>query len=108
MAKKFMPQIKKLQTAINTKIPEKIIINKTQIYSESNERINELIIVKKAVYDPDKGKTKYIELFHSTSDVQIVLYLRDFWYEINGWEVPTDNEQWNETKKRYKEKHGES
>ena len=105
MIKKFGPIIKKLQRAINQKSEEKILINKTQLYHDDSKIITEIICVKKAIWDQTRQKNKYIELFHSSSDVQIVLYLRDYWYELNGWEVPTDNEEWNKIKKAYLDKH---
>ena len=105
MAKAFGPQIKKLQRAINDTFGDRILINKTQYYSESADKVLELLIIKKAVWDDDKEKFKNIELFSSPSDIQIVLWLRDYWYELNGWEVPTDNEEWNKAKERYEERH---
>lgn len=99
-----MPQsnstmIHKLQNAINSK-GEKLLYNKTQWYSETQNRPVTLYSIKKAVLDQDKDKLVNIELFRSTSQIQIVLYLRDYWYELNGWEVPTDNETWNQVKPR--------
>jgi len=105
MAKAFGPQIKKLQKAINEKFNAKILINKTQYYSEKADRPLELLIVKKAVWDENKERYRNVELFSSPSDVQIVLWLRDYWYELNGWEVPTDNEEWNEAKANYERRH---
>ena len=105
MAKAFGPQIKKLQKAINERFDAKILLNKTQYYSKDADRPLELLIVKKAVWDEDKGKFKNVELFSSASDIQIVLYLRDMWYELNGWEIPTDNEDWNNAKEAYQRKH---
>ena len=105
MAKAFGPQIKKLQKAINEKYDAKILINKTQYYSEEADRPLELIVIKKAIWDPHKDKFKSVELFSSPSDVQIVLYLRDLWYELNGWEIPTDNEEWIKAKAKYDAKH---
>jgi hypothetical protein len=104
MAKAFGPQIKKLQKAINEKYDAKILINKTQYYSEKSDRPLELLIIKKAVWNAEKQKFMNIEVFSSASDVQIVLWLRDYWYELNGWEIPTDNEEWNTAKKKYEEK----
>ena len=91
--------IHKLQNAINSK-GEKLLYNKTQWYSETQNRPVTLYSIKKAVLDQDKDKLVNIELFRSTSQIQIVLYLRDYWYELNGWEVPTDNETWNQVKPR--------
>ena len=59
-----------------------------------------MYLVKQAVFDDETGKHKNVELFKSTSQIQIVLFLRDFWFEINGWEIPTDNEQWNAIKEK--------
>jgi len=106
MAKVFGPQIKKLQRAINDTFNAKILINKTQYYSKDADRPLELLVVKQAIWDDEKNKFKNVELFRSASDIQIVLYLRDMWYELNGWEIPTDNEEWNKTKEDYHRKRG--
>ena len=105
MAKTFGPQIKKLQKAINEKFDCKLLVNKTQYYSKDADRPLELIIIKKAIWDAEKQRFKNVELFSSASDVQIVLWLRDYWYELNGWQVPTDNEEWNAAKEAYERKH---
>ncbi len=108
MAKVFGPQIKKLQRAINDKFGAKILINKTQYYSQDADRPLELLVIKQAIWDEDKKRFKNVELFSSASDVQIVLWLRDYWYELNGWQVPTDNEEWNQAKAQYEGKHGKT
>ena len=105
MAKVFGPQIKKLQRAINEKFDGHILINKTQYYSPQTDRPMELFVIKKAIWDDSKNKFKNVELFSSPSDIQIVLWLRDYWYDLNGWEVPTDNEEWNKAKEAYGRKH---
>ena len=105
MAKKFGPQIKKLQRAINEKYGEKLLVNHTQFYSDNANKPIEIIIIKKAIWDEEKQKNKNVEIFSSTSDVQIVLFLRDYWYELNGWEIPQDNEEWNKAKALYISKH---
>lgn len=92
--------IKRLQAAINEKFHEKLLYNKTQWYSDKQDRPVTTYVIRKAVWDDDKGKSINKELFKSTSQIQIVLFLRDYWYRLNGWEVPTDNEQWNEIKKK--------
>lgn len=103
MAKKFLPTIKKLQKAININFDKKILINKTQFYSEKTKSIIEMIVIRQAVWDENKQKIVNVELFKSSSDIQILLFLRDMWYELNGWEVPTDNEFWENCKKKYKQ-----
>lgn len=105
MAKAFGPQIKKLQKAINEKYNSRILINKNQFFSKDVDKPIELLVIKKAIWNEDKQKFKYIEVFSSSSDIQIVLWLRDYWYELNGWEIPTDNEEWNKAKEKYEEKH---
>ena len=95
--------IHKLQQAINMQ-GYKILYNTSQFYSDKQNRPVTMYHVKQAVYDEEKGKNKSIELYKSTSQIQIVLFLRDFWYEINGMEIPTDNEQWNAIKDKEKEK----
>ena len=96
--------IHKLQNAINDK-GYKLLYNKTQFYSEQQDRPINLYTIKQVVPPDNPNKrNRYIELFKSTSQIQIVFFLRDFWYDINGWEVPTDNEMWNEAKQKYLEK----
>ena len=100
--------IHKLQNAINGK-GYKLLYNKTQFYSEQQNRPVTQYTIKQVVEAEDTATNKkhhYIELFKTCSQIQIVLFLRDFWYDINGWEVPTDNEQWNEAKRKYQEKVG--
>ena len=91
--------IHKLQRALNTK-GMKILYSTTQFYSEEQDRPVTMYIVKRAVYDEQKGRNQNIELFKSTSQIQIVLFLRDLWYEVNGKEVPKDNEKWNAAKEK--------
>lgn len=105
MAKNFGPTIKKLQRAINEKYDKKILINKTQFFSENTGKPVEIIVIKQAQWDANKQRNKNVELFSSASDVQIVLWLRDYWYELEGLEIPTDNEKWNKAKAAYNEKH---
>lgn len=93
---------KKLQRAINDNYDEKLLVNKDQFYSEEQSRAVDIYSVKKCVVEDNK-KT-YIELFKSSSQVQIVLYLRDYWYQLNGWEIPTDNPEWESAKKKYENK----
>lgn len=100
MAKKFTPLIKKLQKAINTNFDKRILVNKSQFYSDKTESIVEMIVVKQAVWDEEKKKIKNVELFSSASDIQIVLFLRDYWYKLNGWDIPTDNKYWEDIKKK--------
>lgn len=92
--------IHKLQQAINLK-GGKILYNTSQFYSEKQDRPVTMYHIKQAVFDEEKQKNVNVTLFKSTSQIQIVLYLRDLWYEMNGLEVPKDNETWNAVKAEY-------
>jgi len=105
MAKAFGPTIKKLQQAINKKFDARILINKTQFFSKETDKPVEILVIKKAIWNEEQNKFKNIELFSSPSDIQIVLWLRDYWYELNGMKIPTDNEEWNKAKALYIAKH---
>ena len=91
--------IHKLQTAINNK-GHKLLYSTYQFYSEQQKRPVTIYVIKQSIFDEDTGKNSNIELFKSTSQIQIVLFLRDFWYEINGMKLPEDNEQWNQIRER--------
>jgi len=95
--------IHRLQNAINDKFGYRLIVNKNQFYSEDQHRPVTFYTLKKCVPDTETGRNSYKKLFETTSQIQIVLYLRDLWYELNGWELPTNNEQWNEIRKRNEE-----
>ena len=89
--------IRKLQTALNRN-GDKILYSTTQFYSDKQDRPVTMYIVKRAVFDEEKGKSVNVELFKSTSQIQIVLFLRDLWYELQGMEIPKNNEVWNAIK----------
>ena len=95
--------IHKLQSAINSK-GLKILYSTSQFYSNQQDRPVTVYQLKQAVYDEETRRTHNVDLFKSTSQIQILLYLRDMWYEINGWEVPTDNPMWEDIKRKLKEK----
>lgn len=89
--------IHKLQQALNTK-GYKILYSTSQFYSDYEDRPVTVYHIKKAVYDEEKGKNVVIELYKSASQIRIVLFLRDLWYEANSWALPTDNKVWNQYK----------
>lgn len=93
--------IHKLQTALNQK-GMRIMYSTSQFYSEQQNRPVTVYHIKQAVWDEDKGKYVNMELFKATSQIQIVLFLRDLWYTVNGKEVPQDNEVWNNIKSSQK------
>ena len=93
--------IHKLQQAINLH-GGKILYSTSQFYSDKQDRPVTMYQVRQAVYDEDSGKYKHIDLYKSTSQIQIVLFLRDLWFEMNGWEIPKDNQTWNDIKEKQK------
>ena len=95
--------IHKLQTALNMK-GCKILYSTSQFYSEKADRPVTMYTVKRAIWDEVRGRNTSEKLFESTSQIQIVLFLKDLWDEINGKEVDTSNEIWQEKKKQYIEK----
>lgn len=95
--------IHKLQVAINGK-GEQILYNTKQFFSEKENRPVTVYIIRKPIYNSVKGRFVTEELFSSTSQIQIVLFLRDYWYKINGWNIPHDNKLWEDAKKKYYEK----
>lgn len=99
MANSNSTMIHRLQNAINGK-GYKLLYTTTQFYSDDQDRPVTQYHIKQSIYDPEKGRNRNEELFNSTSQIQIVLFLRDFWYNINGKELPTDNEMWNDIKKK--------
>lgn len=98
---KYMATARKLQTACNRQFGVKLLINSRQWYSDEADRAITQYIVFQAVKNEYKKKDTNIELFKTYSQVQLVLFLRDYWYELNGWEIPTDNETWEEVKAKY-------
>ena len=93
--------IKTLQKALEFE-GELILVSTSQFYSVDKHKFVTRYHVKKQIpSDENKNRSTQIELFSSCSQIQITLFLRDYYYEVNGWEVPTDNEVWNEAKAEY-------
>lgn len=59
--------------------------------------------VYQAVWDEDKEKYINQELYSTTGMVRLTLFLRDMWFAENGWDLPMDNEMWNELRIQIKE-----
>lgn len=91
--------IHRLQTAINKKFGAKILVNRSQWFSEKQDRPVTTWVIRKAIWDAEKERTRSVEIFKSTSQIQIVLFLRDMWYKLNGWDMPPANEEWEKIRK---------
>ena len=87
--------IHKLQMAINQH-GGCILLDKSQFFSDEQHR--PITIYKVCTRNLATGKKE--KLFDTTSQIQIVLYLRDYWYLMNGKELPTGNEMWEEIKQK--------
>lgn len=88
--------IHKLQNAINQN-GGRILYEKSQFFSEDENRPITLYKISQSI-QTSNGRNKKERLFETTSMIQIVLYLRDVWYTIQGNELPTDNEMWEAVK----------
>ena len=93
MAANLLRTSKKLVQALNSR-GQKITFSSKQFIGKEGMP-HTMYSVSKAVWDEEKGKYSHSELYSSTSMVRMVLFLRDMWFEENGWELPTDQEQWN-------------
>ena len=62
--------IHKLQRALNTK-GLKILYSTNQFYSENQDRPVTLYVIKRAIYDENKGKNISVDLFKSTSQASV-------------------------------------
>ena len=80
--------------AINSK-GERITYNTSQFYSIEQDRPVTKYIIKKNYYDKETKRTESTELFSAYSQIQIVLFLRDYWFKLNNIPLPTDNKMWN-------------
>ena len=87
--------IKKLVGALNRK-GLRILYTTSQFWSMTQGRPVTVYYIKQAVWDENKQKYVNVDLFKSPAQIQIVLFLRDMWYTVNGKELPQDNELWNE------------
>ncbi len=96
--------IKTLQRALQME-GEFILINTSQFYSIDKHKTVTRYHVKKQVQSEDKNKSSQVELFSSCSQIQITLFLRDYYYEVTGQEVPHDNPYWEQVKAEYFKEH---
>lgn len=101
---KYLTTAKKLQTACNKVFGIKLLIDQKQWYHKDKDTA----VTVYTLYEANpaaRGKASKTQLFQTYSQIQLVLYLRDMWYILNDWEVPTDNEVWEDIKRKYGERH---
>lgn len=100
MAAKYLTIAKKLQTACKQIFGVRLLIDQRQWYHVDRDRPMTVYTLYQVTIS-DKSKSSKIELFKTYSQIQLVLFMRDLWYELNGWEIPHDNETWEEMKEKY-------
>ena len=91
--------IYKLRRAIEHK-GYTLLFNSTEFYSKEKQRPIAIYHIKECMYNPITDKDEVKELFASPSHIQIVFFLRDYLFAIEGKELPTDNIYWNEVRKK--------
>lgn len=80
----------KLQFALNTK-GLRILCNRSQFYSEEQQRPVTIYKVTQSVPNMLTGKNTHKELFSSASQIQIVLFLRNLWDLVNEKPIKSTN-----------------
>lgn len=91
--------IAKLQTALNAE-GDKILQRTKQFYSNETKSPVTIYYVERGVWNEEKQKNVNVELFHTTSQLQVILFMRDLLFINRGDPIPTDNEIWNEKRKK--------
>lgn len=92
--------IKKLQLAINMNCPFRILYTTNQFYSVDKQMPVTKYCLRKATLNYDEHRSDSEEIFSTYSQLQVILYLRDLWYTWLGKDLPTDNELWENIKRR--------
>lgn len=89
--------ISRLQTAIN-KRGGRILYSTSQFYSEDKQKPITCYLLKLAYLDEETGRTESSLVFKTYSQLQVVLFLRDYLCLLSGTKLPTDNEAWNKVR----------
>lgn len=101
---KYIRIAKKLQSACKKQFGIKLLIDQRQWYHKDKDMFITVYTLYQCITNEDRNGTQKIKLFQTYSQIQLVLFMRDMWYELNNWEVPTDNKIWQEIKQNYVEK----
>lgn len=101
-----LSMIHKLQKGINFKGGH-LLVDRVQFFSkEQNRPITVYKICNTIpVAGTDKAHRKKDVLFEATSQIQVVLFLRDYWFVMNGKELPVavNNKKWDEIREKHLE-----
>lgn len=113
MPRSNLDMIHKLQVALNSK-GQRVLCNRSQFYSEQQNRPVTIYKVVQSVFDENSGKNRHIELFSSASQIQVVLFMRNYWYLLQGQDIPPTNQmkgaaeferKWNDFEQGWREAH---
>lgn len=89
-----LTMINKLMTAIRMN-GGKLLLDRVQFFSEEQNRP---ITIYKVNEIRDKKRT----LFETASQLQVVMFLRDYWFIVEGKELPNEQTDWVKIRKRKK------
>ena len=81
----------KLQVALNSK-GLRILCNRSQFYSDQQNRPVTMYKISQSVTNYQTGRNTHVELFSTASEIQVVLFLRNLWYAVQGKEIPPTNQ----------------
>lgn len=101
MAGNFLHTAKKLQTACRQRFGDKLLLQQRQWFSNDRNMAVTVYVIQRVIIDKSSKKESITELFKTYSQVQLVLFMRDYWYSLNGWEIPNNNKTWEAIKERY-------
>ena len=104
MATNLMQTSKKLIQALNSR-GYKLTFSNKQFMGREGQPHN-MYSISRAIWNEDKRRYSHEELYSTTSMVRVTLFLRDMWFEENGWELPTDQEEWNAIREELKRNDG--
>lgn len=98
-----LSMIHRLQTAINQH-GGRLLLDRAQFFSEDQKRPISMYRVCEVVGVANKlGHRKKNCLFETASQIQVVLFLRDYWFILNGKELPpiVNNKIWGEIREAH-------
>ena len=104
MGANLMQTSKKLVQALSSK-GHKLTLSTKQFMGKEG-RPHNMYSLNLAIWNEEKSRYSHEEIYSTTSMVRMTLFLRDMWFEENGWELPTDQEQWNAIREELREKNG--
>lgn len=69
---------------IYAEIPFKVTFNQNQFYSSEKHKPIHIYSIKFVVYNEEKYKNDYIEVYKTGVQLFMVFFMRNLWYSLNG------------------------